>query len=49
MLIGKTISLRGRKLVIDFIVIDMLNFDVILDIDFLSRYEVEIDYRKKKV
>lgn len=28
---------------------DMPNFDVILDMDFLNKYGVEIDCKKKKV
>lgn len=36
-------------MVIDLIVIDMSDFDVILGIDFLSKYGVEINYTKKKV
>lgn len=35
-------------MVMDLKVIDMSNFDMMFDIDFLSRYRVEIDYRKKK-
>lgn len=49
MLIKKTISLKGWELTIILIVIDMPYFDVILNIDFLSWYGVEIDYRMKKV
>lgn len=30
-------------------VFDMFDFDVILGIDFLSQYGIEIDYQKKKV
>lgn len=36
MLLGETITLGGWKLTIDLIMIDILDFDVILDIDFLS-------------
>lgn len=49
MLIGETISLRGLKLVINLIIMDMQDFDMILIMDFLSKYRVKIDYRKKKV
>lgn len=48
MLIGELVFLRDREMVRDLIVMDMLDFDMILNIDFLSRYKVELDYRKKK-
>lgn len=41
--------LRGHAIVVDLIIMDILNFKVILGIDFLSRYKAEIDCRKKKV
>lgn len=34
---------------INLLVIGMPNFDVIFSIDFLSKYGIEINYRKKKV
>lgn len=49
MLIGKMISLKGRKLVVNLVVMDMPNFDIILNMDFLSRNGVKIDYGKYKV
>lgn len=49
MLIGEIAFLRGRELAIDLIVIDMLYFDVILDMDFLRKSRVKIDYQKKKI
>lgn len=33
----------------DLIVMDMSDFGIIVGMDFLSTYKVEIDYRKKKV
>lgn len=36
-------------MVIYLIVINMPYFDMIFDMNFLSKYGVEIDYRKKKV
>lgn len=36
-------------MVMNLIVINMPNFDVILDMDFLSLYRAEIDYKKRKV
>lgn len=49
MLIGEIISLGGQKMVVGLIVINMFNFDIILGMDILSRYGVEINYKKKKV
>lgn len=48
-LLGKTMFLRNREMIVDLIVFDMFNFDIILGIDFLSHYGVKIDSRKKKV
>lgn len=48
MLIREIVFLGGKELVIDMIMMDMLDFDMILGMDFLSRYEVEIDCKKKK-
>lgn len=41
--------LTGREIVVDLMVFDMSDFDIILGIDFLSYYRVNIDYKKKKV
>lgn len=49
MLIRDLVSLKGYKMVIYLIVIGMPNFDVILNINFRSRYRVQINCRKKKV
>lgn len=49
MLLGKTVFLRGREIVMDLILFDMTDFDIILGMDFLSHYEVGINYKKKKV
>lgn len=49
MLLGKPIFLKGWEMVVDLIVFDMLDFNIILGMNFLSCYKVEIDYRKKKV
>lgn len=49
MLLSETIVLRGWELVIDLIEFNMLDFDVIHNMDILSKYEVETDYRNKKV
>ena len=46
---GETIVINGRELTIDLIVFDMPDFDVILGMDFLSKYGAKIDCSKKKV
>lgn len=46
---GEITTLRGRDMAVNLIVFVMPNFDMILVIDFLSRYEVKIDRKKKKV
>lgn len=49
MRVGELVFLRGHKMTIDLIMFNMSDFDIILRMDFLSRYGVEIGYRKKKV
>ncbi|XP_044502571.1 uncharacterized protein LOC123223472 [Mangifera indica] len=49
MLLHQTVELKGRELIVDLIMFDMLDFDIILGMDFLSKYGAEIDCRKKKV
>lgn len=49
MLIGEMVFIGCQKMTMDLIVIDMSDFDVILDMDFLNIYEVQINYRKEKV
>lgn len=47
-LIEEIVTLRNWELAIDLIVIDMPNFNVKLNIDLLSKYGIEINWRKKK-
>lgn len=49
MLLYERVVLKGWELVVDLIVFNMLDFDVILGIDFLSKYGAEISCKKKKV
>lgn len=49
MLMGQMVTLRGRGLLVDLIVFEISNFDMILRMDFLGKYRVETNYRKKKV
>lgn len=46
---GQTIKIQGRQLLVDIIVFEMLDFDIILRIDFLGRNEAKIDCWCKKV
>lgn len=48
-LLDERVTLRARDTLVDLIVFDMLNFDMILGMDFLSQYEAEIVCRKKTV
>lgn len=48
MLLGESVVIHGRELPVDLIVFDMPDFDVILGMDFLGRFGVEIDCRRKK-
>lgn len=48
-LIREIVFLKGHKMVMDLIIMDKLDFDVILSIDFLSKHEAEMNCRKKKV
>lgn len=43
------ISIEGRMLLTNHVVFKMLGFDVILDIDWLSRHYTSIDYHRKEV
>lgn len=49
MLIREIGFLRGQKIVVNLIVMNMPNFHMILNMEFLSRYRIEINYKKKKV
>ncbi|XP_031275527.1 uncharacterized protein LOC116134023 [Pistacia vera] len=48
-LMGELVTIKGRDMMVDLIVFNMPNFDIILGMDFLSRYGAEIDCRRKKV
>lgn len=49
MSLGEIVTLRGWELALDLIVFDMFYFNVIWDMDLLSQYRVEINYKKKNV
>lgn len=49
MFLGETVTLRGKDMTTELIVFDMVDFDVILCMDFFSQYGAEIDCKKKKV
>lgn len=44
MLVGETVFLGGHVIIMNLIIINMLDFYVILGMNFLSRNRVEIDY-----
>lgn len=48
-LIKEIVFLRGCVIVVDLIIMDISNFDMILDIDILSRYKVEINAKRRKL
>lgn len=41
--------MKGKHMLVALIVFNMPNFNMILGIDFLGRYEVKINYQRKKV
>ena len=43
------VKITGRELLVDLIVLEIIDYDVILDMDWLSKYNATILYRKKKV
>lgn len=47
-LVGELVFLRGYTMVVDLTIMDMPNFIMILGMNFLGRYDAEIDCRKKK-
>lgn len=49
MLVVETVFLRSCAMTIDLIIMDTPDFDVTLDMGFLSRYRAQIDCKKKKV
>ncbi|XP_074570599.1 uncharacterized protein LOC141827277 [Curcuma longa] len=49
MLRAVPIGIAGRELYCDLIVLDMQDFDVILGMDFLSKYGASIECRKRRV
>ena len=46
---GCTILVDGRDLYVDLIVLDMVDYEVILGMDWLSKYHASIDCMKKIV
>ena len=43
------IKVAGREFSVDLIVLEMVDYDVILGMDWLSKYKATIFYRRKKV
>ncbi|KAM6547414.1 hypothetical protein CsatB_019090 [Cannabis sativa] len=46
---GIPVRIDGRKLFVDLIVLDLFDFDVILGMDFLTKYGASIDCEQKKI
>ncbi|XP_060974152.1 uncharacterized protein LOC133039308 [Cannabis sativa] len=46
---GIPVRIDGRELFVDLIVLDLFDFDVILGMDFLTKYGASIDCKQKKV
>ena len=42
------IVIFGRELYVDLIIMEMYDYDLILGMDWLTRYNAVIDYQKKK-
>ena len=40
---------EGRELLVDLVLMDVINFDVILGMDWLARHYAILDYREKVV
>ena len=43
------VEIAGRELSADLVVLNLVDYDVILGMDFLGKYNATIDCRKKKV
>ena len=43
------VKVAGRELLVDLIVLEMVDYDVILGMDWLSKYNATIFCRRKKV
>ena len=43
------VEIAGRELSADLVVLNLVDYDVILGMDFLGKYNATIDRRKKKV
>ena len=43
------VLVEGRKLLADLVLLDVIDFDVILGMDWLARHYASLDYREKVV
>ena len=41
--------IEGRELPVDLVLLDVMDFDVILGMDWLSKHYTTVDYRRKEV
>ena len=46
---GCHVLIEGRKLLADLVLLDVMDFDVILGMDWLSQHYATVDYRRKEV
>ena len=43
------VLVEGRELLVDLVLLDVINFDVILGMDWLAQHYTSLDYREKEV
>ena len=43
------VLVEGRELLADLVLLDVIDFDVILGMDWLAQHYTTLDYRKKEV
>ena len=48
-LFGCSVLIEGRELLVDLVLLDMMDFDVILRMDWLSQHYATVDYQSKEV
>ena len=48
-LLGCPVLIKGRELLVDLVLLDMMDFDMILGNDWLPQHYAIVDYRRKEV
>ena len=46
---GCPVLIEGRELLVDLVLLNVMDFDVILGMDWLSQHYAMVDYRRKEV